>query len=321
MKKNLIIISGITFALLIIAAGTYWGFTRDSNEETETVNTPTGNNLEINDQQPPFRLNISNLHPLSFGSYELWVIQDNQSTSLGRFNADQNGEFIKELEQLDLTLKEGDQLLVTIESNSSTNDQPSPSVLLSGKVGADLKAEVNLSLPIDFEQAEGQYLLGTPTNDPEAFETSGIWFVQVGGQAPSLKLPNAPQGWKYEGWIFQGLHRLSSGRFSQVDEADDFDGYSGEKPGPNYPGEDYLKDLPQDLLAPLNLVDGETQIIISLEPDQEGLDVSDDPNSNNNPQPYIIFFNALIAENAADHTLYPLNFTNINFPQGSFNVR
>jgi hypothetical protein len=79
-------------------------------------------------------------------------------------------------------------------------------------------------------------------------------------------------GWIYEGWVVNTGTPLTSGRFSNAEGVDLFDGYSGTEPGPPFPGEDYLVNAPAGLTFPIDLSDGESLAVISVEPDLDGSD-------------------------------------------------
>ena len=317
--KKILIISGV---LLVIVTTLVLTVSLSNNDsETPEIQSEPPQSEAVETDKLPFELSVSNLQPLVEAStYELWVMQDSKALSLGRFNTDLSGAgFLGEFKELEGELSNGDKVFITIESSADGDDEPSETIVLSGVVDEDVEKRVNFDLPIDFNQVSGNYILGTPTNSPEDLEAYGVWFVRPGGQVASLDLPDAPNGWKYEGWIIRGTHRLSSGRFSQIDEADDFDGYSGEQSGPNFPGEDYLVNLPPGLDEPLYLADGESQVVVSFEPESEDGDPTD--KGQTLPEPYIIFLSALIEKDALDHTLHPLKFTDVNLPAGYFELR
>jgi len=58
-----------------------------------------------------------------------------------------------------------------------------------------------LRFPIDVREVAGSFILATPTDDNPANETSGVWFLNpAGGPGQSLRLPQPPAGWVFEGW-------------------------------------------------------------------------------------------------------------------------
>lgn len=314
MKKIIITLS-VVLAVAVVAILLLVSID-DSTEQPEPQ--PAENSQEPSVGQPEFELNLKGLRSLEEPFiYELWVLRDGQTSSLGRFNVSLGGnDLTSEFKELNLNPANGDEILITLEKSSDTNGGPSDNVVLSGVVGENGHERVVLSFAPDLGQIEGSYILGTPTNDPEGFEMSGIWFVHPGGKQPSLNLPVAPSGWQYEGWVFHGDHYLSSGRFSNVSGLDNFDDYSDVHPGPNFPGEDYLRNLPQDFDQPLDLIDGESEILVSLEVNRANSATSDQQDS----QPYVILLRADISQDAVAHTLYPLIFEENSLPSGYFMV-
>lgn len=128
-------------------------------------------------------------------------------------------------------------------------------------------------------------------------------------------LPPAPSGWAYQGWIvYQGV-ALTTGRFKKADQKDDSNEYSADQAEPPpFPGEDFLKDQPADLSFnfPLDLADGKSQVLITLEPDLAGVD----PTGQN---PFSIQpLSASIPSEAEDHKNYSLQLNlEDTFPTGT----
>ncbi len=319
MKKITLVLGFTLLAVFIFAS---FLITRNSNglsADQMPVVVPPQTVSSATTSQPSFDLNVINLVHLEDAFYALWIIKGEQVSGGGYFNiVDNRISFSQQSQESNLTLAVGDQVMITIESEMSDDAQPAAMVVLKGIVSAQTPTKVALNFSIDLSQARGAYLLATPTNSPARFETSGIWFVQTGGQAASLELPPTPSGWQYEGWVFHQGRYLSSGRFSQPQGVDDFDGYSGTQAGPNFPGEDYLANLPGALEPPLELADGESRILVSLEPARAGVDLRDNSDL---AEPYLIILEATIASGAADHTLYPLQFIESNLPSGELNLR
>ena len=113
-----------------------------------------------------------------------------------------------------------------------------------------------------------------------------------------------PAGWAYEGWAVIDGVPVSTGTFTEVDQADDFDGFSGQMAGPPFPGEDFIMNAPEGLSFPTDLSGGTA--VISVEPV---------PDNSANPfllKPLV----GQIPENAMDHLNYGMNL-NSNFPTGT----
>ena len=257
----------------------------------------------------PFELSFQNLQPTASGSYELWLVRGDTAWSFGRFETNDTGDgFVADtqLEAITTQAQDGDQIVITLESDRETNNQPSAVVVLSGLIGAETPSQAELEYPVDLSQVSGSYILATPTNDPEAHETAGIWLTTPTGSAPTVVLPSLPEGWVYQLWAEHGGVLLNGGRFTAADQADNFAGFSGEGSGPNYPGEDYVRNLPPPFNQPLELADGNSRIFISLEPDLDGVDPSDLPSATPSASRFLTFLTALIPAAAQDHTTYQL---------------
>lgn len=48
--------------------------------------------------------------------------------------------------------------------------------------------------------------------------------------------------------------------------------FTGPNPGPPFPGEDFLTGLPAGIVSPVNLADGGSMVVITVEPDLGGQD-------------------------------------------------
>ena len=319
MQKITLILGFTLLAVFILAS---FLITRNSNglsTDQMPVVVPPQIGSSAATSESSFDLKVMNLAHLEDAFYALWIIKGEQASRGGYLNiVDEQISFSQQSQESNLTLAAGDQVMITIESEISAAAQPAATVVLKGIVSAQTPTKVALNFSIDLSQARGAYLLATPTNSPARFETSGIWFVQTGGQAASLELPPVASGWQYEGWVFHQGRYLSSGRFSQPQGVDDFAGYSGTQAGPDFPGEDYLANLPGALEPPLELVDGESRVLVSLEPERVGVDLRDNSDL---AEPYLIILEATIESGAADHTLYPLQLIESNLPSAELNLR
>lgn len=264
---------------------------------------PTTNNLT---------LNISGLENLGIDYvYEGWIIVGGAPITTGRFLVNENGtlsqtNFILDIDDLNAATT----FVLTIEP--SVGDDPGPSDVhilagdFSGNFGT-LSIDHGAALGNDFSISNGNYILATPTNGSNNNENSGIWFLDLSSGNPTagLSLPTLPAGWKYEGWVVIDGQPVTSGKFTNVTGADEFNNFSGTMGGPPFPGEDYLVNAPLGLTFPVDLSGGKAVISIEPEPD-------------NSPDPFLL--KPLVGDipvNAIDHTTYSLG-QNLNFPTGSF---
>jgi|GEM_PF-1100571 len=269
----------------------------------------------------------TNLDPLEKGHYEGWIIVGEKKISFGSFNVnkqkqlvDLTGKAITEFKTKE-KIERADVFAISIEPDNDTDLGPSKTLILFGKA---VNNRSNLAFGVgpgqtDFNKLSGRYILGTPTDDPDKNETAGVWFVNP-TNAPrlvaSLNLPDAPDGWKYEGWSVHVtdagvLHPISIGRFSKVSGADEFSGYSStKKPAPPFPGEDFIQNLPFGLKGPLAMDNGKSLVVVSIEPDLNGADPTGDGPSQLKP------LIGRIPAGAKDHFLYNLEVKNDSLPTG-----
>lgn len=258
---------------------------------------------------------FNGLEPLDEGVYEGWAVIGDENISTGTFNitsndtADDTSNASEELSfSADQNLSSADMVMVTIEPVNDTDAEPSGIVILAGDVE---NGTAELEFPVNLSEANGTYILATPTNGADTNENSGIWFLQLPlPPTAGLELPELPEGWIYEGWVVnQGLP-ITSGKFTAVDEADLFDGYSSVEPGPPFPGEDYLVNPPEGITFPIDLADGESLAVITVEPDMNGTDPT-------GSAPFQI--KPLIGEipaGAMDHVNYPMELNLSSVPSG-----
>jgi hypothetical protein len=219
-------------------------------------------------------IGAKDLPRLTGALYEAWVINGDRKLSAGVFNVRERRHGTLVLLRSPIDPARADMIVVTIEPVPDPEPGPSPVAILAGKPGRHAAA---LRFPIDLRKAAGTYLLATPTDDDPANETGGVWFVDpAAGPGPSLKLPQPPAGWVFEGWgVTQGTP-LTTGRFTSVAGSDLASPFSGPKPGPPFPGEDFLTGLPTGVTPPVNLADGGSMVVVTLEPDIDGLDPTGD---------------------------------------------
>lgn len=260
------------------------------------------------------RLDLRALEPLAAGHYEGWAIFGEEKVSTGKFALAGDGSLLTLAGQpIDLfrsvvDLRDADSIVVTIEADGDVDDLPSGIVVLAGPRAGDRAA---LAFPVDLSAAAGGYILATPTDDDPDNDAAGVWFLDPAGPQPSLTLPALPAGWVYEGWgVTQGTP-LSTGPFETPGGGDLAAAFSGSSSGPPFPGEDFVANLPAAIAPPVNLADGDSLIVISVEPDLMG----SDPTGSG---PFSI--KPLVGEVPAgllDHTLTPLEQNLGSVPTGT----
>lgn len=233
--------------------------------------------------------------------YEGWLIVNGSPVSTGTFSSVNFPQsFTVNKSDLELAVK----FVLTIEPAVDPDSAPSATKYMVGDFSGNT-ASVSTAIVGDFSTASGKYILATPTDGANTNENSGIWFLDLATGAPTvgLSLPTLPAGWKYEGWAVSGGTPLSTGTFTSVTGADDFNGYSSTQGAPPFPGEDYLVSAPTGFTFPLDLSGGKA--VISIEPDPD-----------NSPAPFSLKpLVGDISADALDHTTYGLG-QNLNFPTG-----
>ncbi len=215
--------------------------------------------------------------------YHVWTILDGSPTSAGSFDINAEGNAVDSNGDpaAFAGLQRATDVIVSIESSTSTPSTVSGPVVLGGTFDASgavsLSIDHAMALGTDFSSATGKYLLATPTTTDTTDELSGLWFLDPTGESPTagLDLPELPSGWVYEGWAVIDGTPVSTGRFTSVSGADDFNGFSGSGGAPPFPGEDFVTNAPGDLVFPTNLSNGTA--VISVEPEND-----------NSPDPYAL---------------------------------
>jgi hypothetical protein len=260
----------------------------------------------------PIRLRTATLPQLDGAFYELWVIRGKVKSSAGSFNVDGGqlvdgfGHRARFFSRIDPST--ADAVAVTIEPIPDPQPGPSAVIVLAGEAGTD---RARLRFPVGLGKATGSFILATPTDDENTNEKAGVWFLDPAtGPGPSLTLPKLPIGWIFEGWgVTQGTP-LSTGRFSMADGGDGASPFSGPKAGPPFPGEDFLANLPTGVTPPVNLGDGASMIVLTLEPDIGGTDPTGLGPFGVKP------LAAAVASGAADHITIPLARDLSTVPRG-----
>jgi hypothetical protein len=218
----------------------------------------------------PLLIAAKDLPRLSGALYEGWVVKGDRKLSAGTFNVRERPHGQLVLLRAPIDPARADMIVVTIEPVPDADPGPSAVAILAGKPHRHLAV---LRFPIDLRGVAGSFILATPTDDNPANETAGVWFLDpTAGPGPSLSLPQPPAGWVFEGWgVTQGTP-LTTGRFTSVSGPDLARPFSGPNPGPPFPGEDFLRGLPAGVVPPVNLADGSSMIVLTVEPDIGGQD-------------------------------------------------
>ena len=267
-------------------------------------------------------LDISGLQDLgSDFIYENWIIVDGDPVSAGTLSVSASGELSQTSHVVDANnLDSATAFVLTIEPNPDPDPAPSNVHILAGDFLSNASlttVSINhgVALGTDLTEASGDYLLGTPTDEIDTNEKSGIWWLvpedneegDVLDALPTLTLPTLPTGWKYEGWVVIGTTPVSTGKFTTVIGADDPNTFSGLGGlSPEFPGEEFLMAAPSGLTFPTDL--SGQKVVISVEPDPD-----------NSPNPFLLKpLIATVPVDADEHTLYGMtnNATATN-PSGS----
>jgi hypothetical protein len=313
------VLVGLAATWFQLNQGTY-SLSAPSDQVADTSQvTPTNQPATLGAETNATRtLNLDlKLQPLAQGHYQAWISHEDQTESLGAFKPTDSGAQTLDGDTFapQVTIATGDKFFVTIEAADTVTDSPSKTIILSGNVDQQNQATLNFNA-IDLSQAAGSFLLATPT-DNGADPKSGIWFAAADDSKlgnPSLRLPAAPTGWKYEGQVVYKGVAVEVGRFSQPDKADEFNMFTPNPQNtPNVPGEDFLQKAPGQLGMdfPVDLSTGEWKVVVSLEPDQDGHD----------PTGTDTFFlqplSADIPQGADSFKDYPLTRDLSHFPSGT----
>lgn len=213
------------------------------------------------------KVTLNSLEALSDGfQYEGWIIVDGEAISTGKFN-DVSATTVKTFNPIATDLALASAFVLSIEPGNDTDSGPSDTKILSGSfVGNSAQLNINTQIG-DLSSAEGRFSLSTPTDGVDGNDEFGVWF-EVNGEA-GLTLPTLPDGWKYEGWVVFNDIPVTTFQFSKVDEADEFNSYSGQLAIPGFPGEDFLNNsiAPDGVTFPGD-VRGNT-VVISIEPNPD----------------------------------------------------
>jgi hypothetical protein len=253
-------------------------------------------------------LTLDQVYDVTPAHLEGWIIVGDEKISFGKFSVDDMmGEATMSF-TVDMDISMADAIAITIEPEGDSDDMPSGIILISGEL---FNHAAKLSFPANFDEISGKYILATPSNGAETDENSGIWFLELPAPPiPGLILPELPSGWVYEGWIVYEGTPITSGRFTDTAAFDMFDGFSASMDYPPFPGEDYLINPPMGVSFPIDLSDGMSKAVISVEPDLMGVDpTGEGPFS---IKPLI----GDIPEGAQDHVNFDLLVNTASLPSG-----
>jgi hypothetical protein len=214
-------------------------------------------------------LNITGLEDLGSNfRYEGWLIVNGQPVTTGTFTVNSSGAMSSNSFTVGSTdLSNATKFVLTIEPFPDSDPSPTATHLLAGDFSgnsANLTIEAPEALGNNFASATGKYILATPSDGAMNNEKSGVWFLGSLPPTAGLSLPTLPAGWAYEGWAVIGGAPVSTGTFTSVSGADNFNGFSGSMGTPPYPGEDFLLNAPSGLTFPTDL--SGAKIVISIEP-------------------------------------------------------
>lgn len=250
-------------------------------------------------------LDSNNIPTLQLGHYALWTTNsDGAYKFLKRFNTvnaelvSLDGSKLKELTISDYNLAK--EFVVTIENEGDRDEQPSLVLMHSPIVDDTLNLAFNITKP----ENSSSFLLATPTDGNNTInEQSGLWFINEQSTS-SLNLPLLPEGFDFEARVINKKSNtfMGMGHFDQVDQEDNLATFSLTQEGFKFPGEDFLTNLPGDLDAPLNLANGDFEVIISIEPNHNGEDTTGE-------EIFSQLFHANISEGLKPFTSHPLDFT------------
>lgn len=219
-----------------------------------------------------------------------------------------------------------DLIAVTLETHPIDNSpDPSPTVVAVSPI--DPSQFTALRFPADFSEAAGEFTIGTFSDgrwdalgQPKSNEYSGIWFLNlvrstVNGvvyetYTQGLELPELPDtGYSYEGWV--GLANgdtLSTGKFLFPGFQDYSNTHMKAGTIPNFPGEDFLTDPPDDLHFPVSLLVGGSAFV-TIEPNPD--------NDQNRPSNLLVLSGDLpVTDYKVRNGSYPMaNVAAVEFPK------
>lgn len=249
--------ANMRFLMPILCVSLFWVGCDSSSTDEDTASSRFRVVLDVDGLQQ-----MSNAF-----QYQLWARTPGGFVGSDQFNVGEDGRFINPQGQVisnTLTMQtnvaNAEVLFLVVNGKGDSPLVPSSKRLLAGPVSggaATLRLSHGEALGVDFAGASGQFVVGTPTDPGQANSRSGVWFGTRNASgdsfAPSLELPELPNGWVYEGFVtLADGTTLRTGKFSRVDRVDDaalfFPGDS-----PVVPGEDFLANAPDGVTFPVDL--------------------------------------------------------------------
>lgn len=279
-----------------------------------SCNKDDDNNNNNTLQPNALNLTINGLEDLGANYvYEGWVLVNDIPITTGRFSVNTSGELSQSSFNIDKsTLDAATLFILTIEPSIGDLPEPSNVHILAGEFSGNngtMTIDHPAALGNDFNTANGQFILATPSTPSMLDENEGVWFLDnsSGNPEESLILPTLPSGWIYEGWAIIDGKPISSGKFMQTNIADlDNNPYKGPDSTPPFPGEDFITGNSNGVDLTLN--QHIEKVVISIEPIED-----------NSPNPFTL--KPLLSEDLTSlsptHSVLNLQ-QNLAFPTGTF---
>jgi len=225
------------------------------------------------------------LPSIDTGHYALWGInENNEKILLKRFNFLNNKLVSLNLNPLDTILIEGkfiyNKYEITVEKVGDRDEIQSNCILYKGERVED---EVNFQIfPININELKASFILATPTDGTEMTnEKSGIWFTdKINGDETesSLSLNVLPECWKWSAYAVYRDNYLQIGSFNNPNQKDSLEDYSYFQQNPlEIPGEDFLSNLPDGIVPPINIAQNDNKVLLSIEPTSYRLKLTYEP--------------------------------------------
>jgi len=217
--------------------------------------------------------------------YEIWVRNlDGGEQPVGYFKVLSGGSLVTltgdpfaSVALIDVP-RSGSSMFITVEQGDVAVVKRSERVVLQG-----VFKETNIALQSALPVLKGEQvaLLANPTLT-KSKGVNGLWFAKdANGATAGLNLVKLPDGWKYGAFVVTDKNgNYFLGMFTDANKADEKSYFGGKKAGWAVPGEDFVSNAPKGVKFPLELNDGKTQAIVSIEPDYREF-------SGNDVQPYL----------------------------------